>query len=64
MNITLVFIKGARTSKYNYRPVSILPVFSKILERLLSRQLLEFFDKILSFNMVSERAMVFNITYY
>ena len=64
MNITLVFKKGARTSKYNYRPVSILPVSSKILERLLSRQLLEFFDKILSFNMVLERAMVFNITYY
>ena len=64
MNITLVFKKGARTSKYNYRPVSILPVFSKMLERLLSRQLSEFFDKILSFNMVLERAMVFNITYY
>ena len=30
------------------RPVSILPVFSKIFERLLSRQLLEFFDNILS----------------
>ena len=40
-NITPVFKKGARTSKINYRPVSILPVF------LLSRQFLEFFDKIL-----------------
>ena len=47
-NITPVFKKGARTSKNNYRPVSILPVFSKIFERLLSRQLLEFFDNILS----------------
>ena len=63
-NTTLVFKKGARNSKYNYRPVSILPVFSKILERLLSRQLLEFFDKILNFNMVLERAIEFNITYY
>ena len=36
-NITPVFKKGARTSKINYRPVSILPVFSKIFERLLSR---------------------------
>ena len=47
-NITPVFKKGARTSKNNYRPVSILPDFSKIFERLLSRQLLEFFDNILS----------------
>ena len=47
-NITPVFKKGARTSKTNYRPVSILPVFSKIFERLLSRQLSEFFDNILS----------------
>ena len=46
-NITPVFKKGARTSKNNYRPVSFLPVFSKIFERLLSRQLLEFFDNIL-----------------
>ena len=28
-NITTVFKKGARTSKNNYRPVSILPVFFK-----------------------------------
>ena len=47
-NIIPVFRKGARTSKNNYRPVSILPVYSKIFERLLSRQLLEFFDNILS----------------
>ena len=47
-NITPVFKKGPRTSKNNYRPVSILPVFSKIFERLLSRQLSEFFDNILS----------------
>ena len=32
----------------NYRPVSVLPVFSKIFERLRSKQLLEFFDNILS----------------
>ena len=37
-NITPVFKKGARASKSNYRPVSILPVFSKIfeIERLLA----------------------------
>ena len=48
VNTTPVFKKGARTSKNNYRPVSILHVFSKIFERLLSRQLSEFFDNILS----------------
>ena len=47
-NITPAFKKGPRTSKNNDRPVSILPVFSKIFERLLSRQLSEFFDNILS----------------
>ena len=47
-NITPVFKKGACTSKNNYRLVSILPIFSKISGRLLSRQLLEFFDDILS----------------
>ena len=47
-NITLVFKNGVCASKNNYRPVSTLPVFSKILEGLLSRQLLEFCDKILS----------------
>ena len=48
VNITPVFRKGARTSKSNYGPVCILPVFSKIFERLLSRQLPGFFDDILS----------------
>ena len=47
-NTTPVFKKGARTSKNNYKPVSILSVFSKILEKLLSRQFSEFFDNILS----------------
>ena len=47
-NITPVFKKGPRTLKNNYRPVSILPIFVKIFERLISRQLLEFFDNILS----------------
>ena len=47
-NITPVFKKSVRTSKDNYRPVSILPAFSKMFERLLSRQLLDFFDYILS----------------
>ena len=47
-NIILVFKNGTRTSKNNYRPVSILPVFSKIFERSLNGQLSEFFGNILS----------------
>ena len=47
-NVTPVFKKGARTSKNNYRPVSILPVLSKLFERLIKKQLSEFFYSILS----------------
>ena len=47
-NITPVFKKGARTSKNNNRPVSILPIFSKIFEKFLQKQRLVFLDNILS----------------
>ena len=43
-NITPVFKKRTEPE----RPVNFLPVFSKIFERLLSTQLSEFFDNILS----------------
>ena len=43
-----MFKKGARTSKDNYRPVNILPILSKLFERLISKQLLEFFESKLS----------------
>ena len=47
-NVTPVFKKGARTSKNNFGPVSILPILSKLFELLISRQLSEFFESILS----------------
>ena len=47
-NVTPVFKKGARTSKTNYRPINILPILSQIFERLISKQLLEFFESLLS----------------
>ena len=47
-NVTPVFKKGARTSKNNYRPVTILPILSKLFERLISEQFSEFFESILS----------------
>ena len=40
--------KGFRGSKDNYWPVSILPIISKILEKLLSKQIIIYMDKFLS----------------
>ena len=47
-NVTPIFKKRKRTSKNNYRPVSILPILSKLFERLISKQFSEFFESILS----------------
>ena len=47
-NVTPIFKKRARTSKNNYRPVRILPILSKLFERLISKQFSEFFESILS----------------
>ena len=47
-NITPVFKKGFRGSKDNYPPVSILPIISKIFEKLLSKQIITYMDKFLS----------------
>ena len=47
-NITPVFKKGDIISKYNYRPVSILPNMLKIFERCIFRQLYSFMLEFLS----------------
>ena len=47
-NIAPVFKKGYKGSKDNYRPVSILPVISKIFEKLLCKQIILFIDPLLS----------------
>lgn len=41
-DVTPAHKKGDKTNKENYRPISVLKVFAKILERILSRQLSEF----------------------
>ena len=46
--ITPVHKKGPKTSKDNLRPVSILPNISKIYERVMFKQMPEFFEPILS----------------
>ena len=44
-NVTLVFKKGSRNQKDNYRPISILP--SKIFKKLICKQLSSHFDNAL-----------------
>ena len=40
-----IFKKGSELAVENYRPISLLPVFSKILERLIHKQLSSFLDE-------------------
>ena len=47
-NITPIFKNESRNHKTNYRPVSILPIVSKIFEKIMSNQLSTYFEKILS----------------
>ena len=47
-NVTPAFKKGNRNQKDNYRPISILPIISKIFEKLICRQLSNHFDNIFS----------------
>ena len=47
-NITPILKYESRNHKTNYRPVSILPIVSKIFEKIMSNQLSTYFKKILS----------------
>ena len=47
--------KGSKSDKTNYRPISILPVLSKIYERVIHNQLSEYFENILSDNQCAYR---------
>ena len=46
--MTLLHKKGKKDLKENYRPVSILPIFSKVFDRSMFAQMSSFFDKFLS----------------
>ena len=43
--VILVYKKGNKTSMANYRPISPLSVFNKIMEKLMYNRLTEFFQK-------------------
>ena len=47
-NITPAFKQGSRNVKDNYRPISIIPVVSKLFEKLMCKQLSNNFDNIFS----------------
>ena len=47
-DITPVHKKGDVTSKSNYRPVSVLPIVSKVFERTMQKQIGDYMDKYLS----------------
>ena len=47
-NITPIFKNESRSHKTNYRPVSMLPIVSKIFEKIISNQLSTYLEKILS----------------
>ena len=46
--VTPIFRKDDKLSKKNYRPISVLNVFSKVFERYILNQMMPFFDKIQS----------------
>ena len=46
-NVTPVFKQDSRNQKDNYRPISILPIISKIFDKLIYRQLSNHFDNII-----------------
>ena len=43
--VNLLYKGGAREEKNNYRPISILPTMSKLLEKFIQKNLMEFFNK-------------------
>jgi len=55
-----LYKKGEGTEPSNYRPISLLSVFSKLFEKLICRRLVSFLDRynfqlFITFNLVSEK---------
>ena len=47
-DVTPIFIKDDPTKAKNYRPVSVLPVVSKVFERIMYKQISEYINHVLS----------------
>ena len=47
-DVTPIFKKGEETLAKNYRPISVLPVVSKVLERIMQKQISSHIEKYLS----------------
>ena len=63
-NITLIFKKRSKNKNENFRPVTILPVVSKNFEKIVSKQLSNLFENILSdFQCRFKRVIVRSIAY-
>ena len=43
--VTPVFKEGGQTSLNNYRPISVLSIFNKLLEKLTHKRILQFLDR-------------------
>lgn len=54
--VTPVFKSGDRDSISNYRPISVLSVFSKIIEKIMNKRLVSYLNK---YNIISERQFGF-----
>ena len=54
--VTPVYKKGEKNDENNYRPITILTQFNQIFERLLSKRLLNFFDK---YNVITKKQFGF-----
>ena len=64
-NVIPVFKKNERSKKENYRPISILPIFFKIFEKILHDQISAYFANILSTNhAVSVNVIAPNIAWW
>ena len=44
-NVVPVYKKGSQTSLSNYRPISLLSIFNKLLERLMYNRMIKFLEK-------------------
>ena len=47
-SVTSAYKKGERTLKTNYRPISILPAVSKLLEKFMFKQMSNYFENLFS----------------